>query len=70
MTDEPAESRFHSGGIVEGPDGGDTVPVLIDLRKEQIFTAEQVKRLRAAAMIWDEEKQDWVPDPAVWGAGA
>jgi hypothetical protein len=28
---------------------------------------EYLKRLAAAGMVWDDEKQDWIPDPAVWG---
>jgi len=70
MSNEPAEPQFHPGGAVKGPGGSDTVPVLIDLRYERIFTAEHVKRLLAAGMTWDEEKLDWVPDPAVWGGDA
>jgi hypothetical protein len=32
--------------------------------------AEFDLRMRAAGMIWDEERQDWTPDPAVWGEQA
>ena len=45
MTGEPAEPRFHSGGLILGPGGSDSVPLLIDLSSERIFTREQVKRM-------------------------
>ena len=28
---------------------------------------EMLKRLAAAGIIWDDVKQDWIPDPAAWG---
>jgi hypothetical protein len=45
VTDEPAEPQFHSGGLILGYDGSDTVPVMIDLHSERILTTVQVKSL-------------------------
>jgi hypothetical protein len=55
QADEPAEPRFHPGGLIKGPDGSDSVPVLIDLSSERVFTREQVKRLDATYRILSRE---------------
>jgi hypothetical protein len=45
MSGGEEEPTFHSGGLVVGPGGEDSVPVWFDPRCECIFTAEQVKRM-------------------------
>jgi hypothetical protein len=47
-TGDAAAPEYARGGLVKGPDGGDTVAVLIDPRYERIFTAEEVRRYMAA----------------------
>ena len=43
-----AVPEYAKGGLVKGPDGGDSVPVFIDTRCERIFTGEEVRRFTAA----------------------
>lgn len=54
-------SDYAKGGLVKGPGGDDTIPVMIG-RQEQWLTAEQVRKLTEETR-GGEEPFDWKVSP-------